>query len=334
MTIWIDFTNPPHVNFFNPLIRKFQGSGHQINCTARDFVETLDLLKLYNIDFRVFGKHGGKKKSKKILSLLDRELKLYFNIDKFDFNFCSNYEAPFISWLKRKPSFVFDDNDISPNWLYSRFARYVVSPTYIDRDAMYKMGIKKDQLLFYDGFKENIYIADYQPDPHFLDQFPFKEFVTVRPENLQATYVGDKGKSIVPELIAGLLKKGYNILYLPRYKSDRELIQLTDKIFIPDKPLNGLDVSHYSSAVLTGAGSFSREAAVFGTPAVSFFAGKTFLGVDKEMFKRGDVFFSRQPSDIIDYVLKSTKKPFNPRKSKTVQDNLFHILEKIMINES
>jgi predicted glycosyltransferase len=334
MTIWVDFTNPPHVNFFNPLIMKFQDSGHQVNCTARDFVETIDLLKLYDISFRVFGKHGGKKKSKKIISLLSRELKLYFNIDEFDFNFCSNYEAPFISWLKRKPSFVFDDNDISPNWLYSRFARFVVSPKYIDKDAMYKMGIKKDQLLFYDGFKENIYIADYQPDHQFLDKIPFKEFVTVRPENLQATYVGEGGKSIVPELVDGLLKKELNILFLPRYKSDRDLIKMSDKVFIPDKPLNGLDVSYHSSAVLTGAGSFSREAAVFGTPAVSFFAGKTFLGVDKEMFKRGDVFFSRQPSEIIDFVLKSSKKPFDAQKSKTVQDNLFKILEKIMTHES
>ena len=330
MTIWFDFTNPPHVNFFNPLIKKFESSGYRTKCTARDFVETIDLLKLHNIEFELYGKHGGKRKSKKIMSLLDRYLKLYLNVHSFDFSFSSNYEAPFISWLKRKPAFVFDDNDIAPNWLYSKFAKYVVSPKYIDKNAMFKMGIKPEQLLVYEGYKENIYIADYQPDSNFLAKLPFSNFVTVRPENIQATYVGENVKSIVPELIDKLVKKGFNILYLPRYQSDKDMITINDKIFIPDKPLNGLDVCYFSSAVLTGAGSFSREAAVFGTPAVSFFAGSKFLGVDKEMFRQNMVYFSRQPDEIVNYVLKSEKREFNISTSKEVQEGLFATLEKSM----
>jgi len=330
MTIWFDFTNPPHVNFFKPLIRKFESAGFDIKCSARDFVETVDLLKLHNIEFELYGKHGGKKKSKKIMALLDRYYKLYFNIHSFDFSFSSNNEAPFISWLNRKPAFVFDDNDISPNWLYSKFAKYVVSPKSIDKAAMYRMGIKPEKLLTYDGFKEHIYIADYKPDPDFLNKLPFDNFVTVRPENIQAAYVPAGISSIVPELIDKLLKKGFNILYLPRYQLDKDIIAADDKIFIPEKPLNGLDVSYYSSAILTGAGSFSREAAVMGTPAVSFFAGKKFLGVDKEMFKQEMVYFSRKPDDIITHILKKEKKEFNISASKATQENLYHILEKTM----
>lgn len=329
--IWIDFTNPPHVNFFNPLINKFFSSGYEIKCTARDFVETVQLLKMNNIDFSLYGKHGGKKKSKKILALLDRYRMLYFNVNNFDYCFSSNNEAPFISWLNRKPAYVFDDNDISPNWLYSKFAKYVISPKYIDKEAMYSMGISPDKLLTYDGFKENIYIADYKPNPNFLEQLPFDNFITVRPENVQAAYVPHGVKSIVPELISKLVKKGFNILYLPRYQSDKSMIDLNDKIYIPEKPLNGLDVSYYSTAILTGAGSFSREAAVMGTPAVSFFAGNKFLGVDKEMFKLGLVYFSRNPEEIVEYAMVCKKKDFNISESKNVQQNLFYILEKSMV---
>ena len=109
------------------------------------------------------------------------------------------------------------------------------------------------------------------------------------------------------------------------------MIAADDKIYIPEKPLKGLDVSYYSSAILTGAGSFSREAAVIGTPAVSFFAGKKFLGVDKEMFKQEMVYFSRKPDDIITHILKKKKKEFNISISKATQENLYHILEKAMI---
>jgi uncharacterized protein len=330
MTIWFDFTNPPHVNFYNPLVKRYSGMDYEIKATARDFVETIDLLKLYSIYFKVYGKHGGKKKLSKILALLRRYASLYANIWNFDYSFSSNYEAPLISWLKRKPAFVFDDNDISPNWLYSKFASWVVSPKYIDRSAMHSMGIRPKQLLTYDGFKENIYIADYIPDPNFLQQIPFSNFVTVRPENIQATYVTDGVKSIVPGLVNKLIQKGYNILFLPRYKSDRDLVAVNEHIFIPDKPLNGLDVCYYSQAVLTGAGSFSRESAVMGTPAVSFFAGKQFLGVDKEMFKRQMVFFSRNDDEIIDFLSKAKKKVFNPSISKEVQEDLYNILNKAM----
>jgi predicted glycosyltransferase len=237
-----------------------------------------------------------------------------------------------ISWIRGKTALVFDDNDISPNWLYSRFAKYVISPKYIDRGAMFKMGIRPHQLLTYDGFKENIYIADYTPDPDFLLNIPFRDFVTVRPENIQATYVADGVKSIVPELVQKLVAKGINVLYLPRYQSDKDMVLKSDNVFIPSKPLNGLDVCYYSQAILTGAGSFSREAAVLGTPAVSFFAGKNFLGVDKEMIKRMMVLYSRDPDEIANHVKSAGKREFNQNISKAVQEELFFILQKAMIS--
>ncbi|PLX12117.1 MAG: hypothetical protein C0594_02820 [Marinilabiliales bacterium] len=328
--IWFDFTNPPHVNFFLPLIKHFQREGYNVDLTAREFVETVKLLQRNDLSFRVFGKHGGRKRLSKVWSLVSRELKLLSNVKDFDFSFCSNYEAPVASWFKGKTSLVFDDNDISPNWLYAKFAKYVVSPSAIDKEAMFRMGINKDQLITYDGFKEDIYIADYIPDSEFLRKIPFSEFVTVRPENIKASYVPPGRKSIVPQLIKLLLQKGLNVLYLPRYESDREYIEASDQIFIPDGPLNGLDVSYYSIAVLTGAGTFSREAAVMGTPAVSFFAGDQFLGVDKKMFKDNWVHYSRDPKDIVSFVLNSKKKNINQTKSKEVQKELFEMLSMIM----
>lgn len=330
MKIWFDFTNPPHANFFNPLIKEFERRGAYTFSTAREFVETTKLLELYGIAFKTYGKHGGKNKLNKINALLNRLLLLSYHVEDCDYSFSSNYEAPLISWLKRKKSFVFDDNDISPNWLYSKFANKVISPQYINKKRMSGMGISPNKLITYAGFKENIYIADYKPDETFLNKLPFREFVTVRPENTQATYVGDGVYSIVPELVKKLTAKGLNILFLPRYKSDINLINLTDNIYIPPSPLNGLDVSYYSQTVLTGAGSFSREAAIIGTPAVSFFAGKQFLGVDEEMFKQNLVYHSRNVDQIIKYVSKSKKSPFNPEISKGVQNDLFNSLSKVM----
>jgi predicted glycosyltransferase len=324
--LWFDFTNPPHVNFYLPIIKYFKSQKHTISITARDFVETIKLLEIYKLNFQRIGKHGGKNKLSKINQLIQRDIVLYFKTAGFDLSFSSNYDAPLVSWLKHKPALVFDDNDISPNWLYSKFSNYVISPVGIDKDAMYRMGISKNKLLTYPGFKEDIYIADYTPDPDFLSNLPFREFVVVRPENLQASYVKSGSVSIVPELVSNLVQKGINVLYLPRYKSDQMLVTINDHIYIPSSPLNGLDVCFYSNAVLTGAGTFSREAAVMGVPAVSFYAGNEFLGVDKKMFHDKSVFFSRNAAEITDYVLKSKKRPFNQQKSKDIQKEFFELL--------
>lgn len=329
--IWFDFTNPPHVNFFLPLIKYFSNKGYKSILTAREFVETVKLLESQNLSFKIYGKHGGRKKLSKISNLILRETKLLTKVKSFDISFSSNYEAPLASWFKRKPAFVFDDNDISPNWLYAKFAKFVMSPEAIDKEAMYSMGIRKKQLITYGGFKEDIYIADYKPNYNFLNEIPFKEFVTVRPENIEASYVPKGTKSIVPVLVKSLIKKGINILYLPRYESDKSYIDINnDKIFVPDKPLNGLDVCYYSKAVITGAGTFSREAAVMGTPAVSFFAGNKFLGVDKKMFHENKVFFSRKPDEIIKYIMRSNKKEPDLEQSKKAQTELCEKIENLI----
>ena len=327
---WIDFCNPPHVNLFLPILTHLEAKGYRGIYTAKDFVETIALLEQKNIAFTRVGKHGGKHKYMRLLSFLQRDLQLFFTLPSYNISFSTGYEASHVSWLRRKTSIIFDDNDISPNWLYSKFASYVISPDAINKQAMDKMGVPKNKLITYNGFKEDIYIADYIPDPAFMSQLPFSDFVTVRPENIFASYVAKGAKSIVPELITLLTNKGFNILYLPRYKSDFDYVKPADNIFIPTAPLNGLDVCYYSMAVLTGAGTFSREAALMGKPAVSFYAGTKFLSVDAKLFNENKIFFSRNPQAIVDYVLGLKPSSVNFSRSKKVQQEVFNIIDTLI----
>jgi len=123
---------------------------------------------------------------------------------------------------------------------------------------------------------------------------------------------------------------GYNILYLPRYDHDRSYVKKQDNIFIPNIPLSGLDVCYYSEAVLTGAGTFAREAALMGVPAVSFYAGSDFLSVDKKLISQNKVFFSRIPDQIIDYLSGDHKKQPDFTRSVAVQNEVFGIIDRIV----
>ena len=41
--IWIDLANSPHVPFFRALIPEFVGRGHEVEISARDFAQTVEL---------------------------------------------------------------------------------------------------------------------------------------------------------------------------------------------------------------------------------------------------------------------------------------------------
>ena len=331
LNVWFDFSNPPHVNLFLPLLKHFKENGIETHATARDFVETKGLLRKYNVDYQLFGKHGGNNRFAKIYNLVKRNYKLYQNLPNFDFNISSSFEAAQVSWLKRKPAIFFDDNEIAPNWVYSKFVKHVFIPVHIDKKLFIKDGIHHSKIIQYNGYKEHIYIADYEPDPEFKKSIPFDSFITIRPENLKASYVPDNAKSIVPDLVKVLINKGHNILYLPRYEDDRKYIQKHEQVFVPKEPLNGLDVCYYSDAVLTGAGTFAREAAILGTPAISFFAGKKLLSVDQSMVKSNIMYHSRNINEIIEILDNPIKREPQFQKSKVVQKEVIALLEDIIL---
>ncbi len=332
MRIWFDITNTPHVHVLLPIIRHLEKK-NEIIISARNFSEILPLLKVHDIDPIVLGEYKGKNKLKKTSGFFTRIYSLYRNIPYFDISISlgGNYTAT-ISWLRQKPSIVFSDNDISFKGPAYRLGTNFIFPSYFKTRCLFnKYGIKREQIYTFDGFKEDIYIADYFPDPVFLKQLPFNNFITIRPENLKASYVPPNCKTIVPELFKKF--RNENILFLPRYTEEKKYAIGFTNIFIPNKPLAGLDVCYYTKAMLTGAGTFAREAALLGTPAVSFFPGN-YLAVDEEMIKRNWEFKSRNPDEIYQYIISAKKRVTYYERSKKVRDDVIQIIDTILKKNS
>jgi hypothetical protein len=270
---------------------------------------------------------------KRTVDFFSRVLKLFFTVPDFDvsLNHASSW-AIYTSKLRFKKNITMTDNEINHliNKLMFKHVDYLLIPKTIPKEVIIEDNIKEERIYQYDGFKEDIYVADYIPDKNFLKNLPFKEFVTVRAESIQAIYVPKGVSSIVPQLFKVLSKENMNILFLPRYKSDKDYARGFSNVYIPPEPLNGLDVCHYSKVILTGAGTFAREAACMGTPAISFFPGKQLLAVDRKMVEDGLVFYSRDPKEIVNYILNSKKRKMDLSRSKKVQKEVFTILEQII----
>ena len=329
MRIWIDITNTPHVNVLMPIIRHLE-TEHELVITARDFSETVPLLRKNDIEPIIVGQYKGKSRLKKSAGLLGRMFKLLRVLPKFDLalSLGGNYTSA-VAFLRGRKSIVFSDNDISFKFFSFALGSYFIFPFYFDSSrAQRRYRIKDSRIRKFDGFKEDIYIAGFEPDPDFAGSLPFSDFITIRPENLKASYVPKDSVTIVPELFEKF--KDENILFLPRYEEEKKYAEGYSNIWYPDGPLSGLDVCWHSKAMLTGAGTFAREAALLGVPAVSFFPSPVFLSVDEAMQKLGIEFKSRDPEEIYGYVQSASRKEVSTDRSKAVLKEVLDIIDNII----
>jgi len=65
-------TAPAHVLVFRPVIERLRRRGHEVELTARDYSQTVELLRMHSIDATVFGRHGGASRPRKALALAQR----------------------------------------------------------------------------------------------------------------------------------------------------------------------------------------------------------------------------------------------------------------------
>jgi uncharacterized protein len=332
--IWIDILNPSHPLFFKRLVQELKND-YYFYVTMRVRGETIELAKEFGLNGDVIGKDY-ENPTKKMLSMIYRTIVLSNKVETFDI--AISFENPMsvvVSKIKRKNSILLLDNDLKyklKNDVFQNLeskiklmADTIIIPhscekTFFDYDV-------NDKIKFYNGYKEDFYIADYQPDQNILNKLPFKNYIIIRGEALRSFYVKEK-QSIVPKLFNLFARENINILFLARDKTDFGYKE-NNNLRILKEPVNGLDLIYYSDAVLTGSGTMAREAACLQRTAVSFFPGNNLLSVDEQLVDDGKIIHSRDPKEIVDYVISHMKE--NPKldlsRSKLVKTQILKIIK-------
>ncbi|NHN46474.1 DUF354 domain-containing protein [Halostella sp. JP-L12] len=341
-TTWIDLVSPSHPFFFRALADEFPEM--RLQTTVREKTETVALAAEAGFKYRVVGRDFDNPRLRKFGIPL-RTGQLALSAPQADVSFSSrNAMCILASKARGIPSIHFTDNDITAHVdglsfekLYNRLeamATHNVVPAAFETNELVKRGADPESVHTYDGYKEDIYIADFESDPAFTDQFPFEEYIVVRPEALDAAYV-DTEESLVPELLEGAVERDLSVVYLPRGRGDERYAAPYDdtEVYTPDEALNGLQLAWHSRCMLTGSGTMAREAACMEKPAVSFFPN-TLLSVDRELEADGRIFHSRDPTAIFDYIDSLSNQDISPdlTRSRTVRQEVAEIVTEI-INE-
>ncbi|HEY4825148.1 MAG TPA: DUF354 domain-containing protein, partial [Solirubrobacteraceae bacterium] len=173
MRIWVDLTNSPHVLVMRPVIAALEARGHDVEVTARDFAQTLELCDRFGIPHTAIGRHRGGRLAAKALGLGERSLALtrWARGRRFDYalGHGSNDVMVAAALLRIPSSTTFDyewatvQHDVN-----CRLARAVVVPDAIPPERLYRYGAG-GKIRAYPGLKEEYYLADFEPDAAVLD---------------------------------------------------------------------------------------------------------------------------------------------------------------------
>lgn len=329
MRIWIDLANAPHVNFFKPLVRIFCGNGHSVKITIRDFNQTPELASHAGINGCIIGKHGGKGTFRKLVNLIMRAYSLYKYCRKKNFDVAishNSYAQTIAGRLAGIRVITLMDYEGQPaNHIGFRAANHVMVPDCFSDKDLRKFGAHASNVYKYHGFKEQIYLSDFKPDPFFPEKLKnacnFNSdwklndniLVTVRTPATLAAY--HQFHNCVFDVLLKILNNREDIItiILPRYPKQKQFIQERfSRLHIPSEALSGEDLTFYSDIVISGGGTMNREAAILGTPVYTIFGG-TLPAVDRKLIEMGRLVSITTVSDLnkINFHKKTPKPTLN-----------------------
>src|SRR5664280_1445291 len=169
MRVWIDMTAPAHVLVFRPLIELLREQGAEIELTARDYAQTLQLLELHGMEAEVVGHHGGRSRLGKARSLTSRlrNLRHWAKGRQFDVALAhGSHELTISARRLGIPSSTTFDYEWATlqHQLGCRAATRVVVPESIPPERLERYGVRPPKLRRYPGLKEEYYLSDFEPD--------------------------------------------------------------------------------------------------------------------------------------------------------------------------
>jgi predicted glycosyltransferase len=155
----------------------------------------------------------------------------------------------------------------------------------------------------YDGFKEEVYLHELEPDPGVPARLGISEeqpFVVARPSPRGATY-HQHGNPVFDQAVRELVgRTDAKVVMIARRDADLApyLDEFGDRVVAPSEPVDGPSLLFFARALVGAGGTMNREAALLGTPVVSLYAGA--LGaVDRRLIEQGRVHrVARDASDL------------------------------------
>jgi len=303
MRVWIDLTNSPHVLVMRPIVAALRADGHEVEVTARDFAQTLELCERLGVEHTAIGSHAGERLGRKAAGLASRSLALarWARGRGFDvaLGHASN-DVTVAAKLLRIPSataFDYEWATVQHN-VNCRLARAVVVPEAIPPERLDRYGAR-GKLRRYSGLKEEYYLADFEPDAAVLEELGIdaEQPIAVVRTPPDASLYHRHESAVFPRVLERLRDRAQTVV-LPRTPRQREEIDAiaggdfkataagAPRLIVPERAIDAQSLIAHADLVVSGGGTMNREAVALGAPVLTTFEGR--LGaVDEGLLRDG-----------------------------------------------
>lgn len=338
MHIWIDLANSPHVPFFRALATEFARRGHEVETTARDFAQTVELAEAASLDPVVIGGHGGRELSGKAGNLLSRARALvsWARGRGFELAVSHNSYSQIVAArvLGLRCVTLMDYEHQPANHLAFRLASRVIVPHAFPADALRRFGARAKKVRRYAGTKEDVYLAEFETDAQFAEQLHAlgvgadDVLVVVRPPARDALYHRFEN-DLFDELLERLCaRRGVKVIMLARDSAQRAALQARHRdstnIIWPRAALDGANLVAAADLVVSAGGTMNREAAALGVPAATIYAGR-WAAIDEQLVREGRLRRISTHEDL-DALRVEKKGDAVPRRATAVRDEVADLI--------
>lgn len=297
MRVWIDMANSPHPLLFAPVARRLQADGHDVLVTARDNAQTVSLTLERWPDAEVFGTESPPHRAAKVVSLGRRfsELRRWAAAARPDVALSHNSYSQIVTArsLGVRVVTAMDFEHQPANHLAFRLAHKVLLPEALPARLVRRQGARAGKVHHYPGLKEELYLADFEPDPTVEERIGVRRngetaLVVARTPPSRATY-HQFGNEVFEAALRRVCSQADVVcVVLPRHAEQREEIERLglSNCIVCDQAVDSRSLMSGADLVLGAGGTMTREAALLGVPVYSLFAGRA-ATVDDWLIRQG-----------------------------------------------
>src|SRR5947209_10397371 len=289
-------TASAHPVVFRPVIQRLRARGHEVSITARDYAQTLGILKLQGLDYLAVGRHAGASRTRKLVALVSRTGALYRWARRRSFDLAvahgSNDLALAAAMAGISAVNMFDyEFAIQQHHIGCRLARRVITPDAIPPSRLARFGATGEKLLQYPGLKEEYYLSDFAPDPTILARLGVDQervVVVVRPPPDVSLY-HRKSNPLFPRVLNYLGdREDVQAVVLPRTDAQRAHVRALNlpSVIVTEGAVDAQSLIAASDLVVSAGGSMNREAVALGVPVYTTYGGRL-GGVDESLIRSG-----------------------------------------------
>lgn len=296
MRIWVDISAPAHVLVLRPIVDRLRRRGHDVEITARDYAQTIQLLEMHGMEHAQIGRHGGVSRLSKGRRLLQRTAGMRKWGGERDFDLALAHGSNDLAIAARTlgiPEANMHDYEYATlqHQIGCRLATRVIFPDTVPADRLARLGAGPDKLVQYPGLKEEYYLYDLKLDGKILDALGVNEskvVVVLRPPPDVSLY-HRKSNPLFPQVLARIDSDPHaEAVVLPRSDEQREYVKglALPSVTVAERAVDAQSLIAKADLVVSAGGTMNREAVALGTPVYTTYGGRL-GGVDEALIRGG-----------------------------------------------